>query len=95
KSTGEVMGIDQKTAQAFAKSQLGASVKLPTEGTVFVSVRDMDKEALLPIAKNLVDMGFKLVATGGTCEYLLEQGVAVRRINKVMEGQPHIVDAII
>ena len=95
KSTGEVMGIDQKTSQAFAKSQLGASVKLPTEGTVFVSVRDMDKEALLPIAKNLIDMGFKLVATGGTCEYLLEQGVTVRRINKVMEGQPHIVDAII
>ncbi len=95
KSTGEVMGIDANTAQAFAKSQLGAGVRLPQSGRVFISVRDEDKDALLPIAKDLAAMKFDIVATGGTCEFLAHHGIAVKRINKVLEGQPHIVDAII
>lgn len=95
KSTGEVMGLDVDVAQAFAKSQLAAGTVLPTEGTVFLSVKDTDKERLVPIARELVDMGFKLIATGGTCSFLREVGLNVERVNKVMEGQPHIVDAII
>ena len=95
KSTGEVMGIDRDVAVAFAKSQIAAGTHLPLEGTVFLSVKDSDKEALVPIAQDLVDMGFNLVATGGTCVFLKAQGLPVTRINKVMEGQPHVVDAII
>ncbi len=95
KSTGEVMGIDKDVAQAFAKSQLAARVVLPTIGKVFLSVKDSDKESLIPLAKDLKDMGFTLVATGGTCASLQEAGLEVTRINKVMEGHPHIVDAII
>jgi carbamoyl-phosphate synthase large subunit len=95
KSTGEVMGLDTGFTHAFAKSQLGAGTHLPKKGTVFLSVKDDDKEALIPIAKDLESMGFKLVATGGTCTYLQESGIEVKRINKVMEGQPHVVDAII
>jgi carbamoyl-phosphate synthase large subunit len=95
KSTGEVMGIDADFAQAFAKSQLGAGTMLPTEGTVFLSVKDADKEDLIPIAKELAELGFNLVATGGTCTKLQDAGLEVRRVNKVMEGSPHIVDSII
>lgn len=95
KSTGEVIGLDKDLANAIAKSQLAASVKLPTTGTVFLSVKNDDKEALLPLARDLSAIGFKLIATGGTCSYLQENGLDVERINKVMEGQPHIVDAII
>jgi carbamoyl-phosphate synthase large subunit len=95
KSTGEVMGLDTDVAQAFLKSQLAAGTVLPTGGKVFLSVRDSDKEKLTPIARELIDMGFKIVATGGTCDYLKKAGLPVERINKVMEGQPHIVDAII
>lgn len=95
KSTGEVMGLDRDVAQAFAKSQLAAGTILPVTGTVFLSVKDADKADLVPIARDLVEMGFKLVATGGTCAHLLDQGLPVTRINKMMEGQPHIVDAII
>jgi carbamoyl-phosphate synthase large subunit len=95
KSTGEVMGIDRGVAQAFAKSQLGAGIHLPIKGTVFLSVKDNDKEELQQIAQELLELGFKLVATGGTCSYLQEKGLDVQRINKVMEGQPHIVDAMI
>ncbi len=95
KSTGEVMGLDHDVAQAFAKSQLGAGTVLPTEGTVFLSVKQDDKEDLVPIAKELAELGFNLIATGGTCAYLREAGLEVKRVNKVMEGQPHIVDAII
>ncbi len=95
KSTGEVMGIDREVAHAFAKSQLGASTNLPLGGTVFLSVKDADKEGLVPIAKELAAMGFNLMATGGTCEYLLKSGLNVWRVNKVMEGQPHIADAVI
>ena len=95
KSTGEVMGIDRDMAQAFAKSQLAAGTVLPLEGTVFLSVKDRDKPEAIQVAQDLVEMGFKLVATGGTCKTLQENGIPVTRINKVMEGQPHIVDAII
>ncbi len=95
KSTGEVMGIDRDVAQAFAKSQLAAGTILPLKGTIFLSVKDADKADLVPIARELVEMGFRLVATSGTCAHLLESGLDVTRVNKVMEGQPHIVDAVI
>jgi len=95
KSTGEVMGIDKEMAHAMAKAQLAAGKRLPKTGKVFLSVKNEDKESLLPIARDLVAMSFDLVATGGTCAYLQEQGLEVMRINKVMEGQPHIADAII
>ena len=94
KSTGEVMGIDSNFATAFAKAQIGAGTMLPTEGTVFISLKDSDKPVILPAARKLVDMGFRLIATGGTAQYLEEQGIAVQRVNKVAEGRPHIVDKI-
>lgn len=95
KSTGEVIGLDKDLAHAIAKSQLGAGINLPVDGKVFLSVKDTDKPLLLPLAKDLVAMGFSLVATGGTCSYLEDNKVPVTRINKVLEGQPHIVDAMI
>ena len=94
RSTGEVMGLDTSFAVAFAKSQLGGGAKVPTAGTVFVSVRDSDKAKVVAPAKKLIDMGFKLIATGGTQRYLAGQGLEVGTINKVLEGRPHIVDAI-
>ena len=95
KSTGEVMGLDRDFGRAFAKSQLGAGVDLPDSGTVFVSVRDHDKQAILGPARDLLGMGFRLIATRGTADFLSEQGLTVDRVNKVLEGSPHIVDAII
>jgi carbamoyl-phosphate synthase large subunit len=94
KSTGEVMGIDHSFAIAFAKSQIGGGSRLPREGTVFVSVRDADKPRILAAMRLLASLGFQVIATGGTQRYLLEQGIAVAKINKVAEGRPHIVDAI-
>ncbi len=94
KSTGEVMGLDHDFGRAFAKSQMASGVRLPLEGTAFVSVRDRDKAAITPIARKLVELGFALVATDGTARFLNEQGVEATRINKVMEGRPHIVDAM-
>jgi carbamoyl-phosphate synthase large subunit len=94
KSTGEVMGLDKSFAIAFAKSQLGAGSRVPHAGTVFVSVRDADKPRLLDTLKLLVDLGFRIIATSGTLRYLTEQGVPASKINKVLEGRPHIVDAI-
>jgi carbamoyl-phosphate synthase large subunit len=94
KSTGEVMGIDVDFGRAFAKSQLGAGLDLPRSGTVFVSIKDRDKPALVPCCRKLVEMGFELVATRGTAAYFQEAGLPVRRINKVLEGRPHIVDAM-
>jgi carbamoyl-phosphate synthase large subunit len=94
RSTGEVIGLDTDFALAFAKSQLGASVELPRDGTVFVSVRDEDKARVLPAIRILTDIGFKVLATGGTARFLAEQGIASTRINKVLEGRPHIEDAI-
>lgn len=94
KSTGEVMGIDRDFPIAFAKSQLGAGTVLPEAGAVFVSVKDSDKPVILPGAKLLADLGFAIVATGGTADYLAAQGVPVDRVNKVAQGRPHIVDRI-
>jgi len=95
KSTGEVMGHDADLARAIAKAQVGAGVALPTGGTGVLSVRDEDKAALAPIARDLADMGFALLATGGTARFLREAGLEAARVNKVAEGQPHIVDAMI
>ena len=89
------MGIDNDFPAAFLKSQLGAGMKLPREGTLFVSVKDSDKAVILPAVKTLLDFGFKVIATGGTQKYLEEHGLNVTRVNKVAEGRPHIVDAII
>jgi len=94
KSTGEVMGIDCDFARAFAKAQLGAGVRLPLSGTVFMSVRDSDKKHIVTCAQKLYDNGFELVATRGTATFLGEKGIPVRMVNKVAEGRPHIVDAI-
>lgn len=95
KSTGEVMGIDSDFGRAFAKSQLGASTILPLSGTVFISIKDADKEAFVPICAELVELGFKIVATGGTQAALNDAGVAAMRVNKVMEGRPHAVDSML
>jgi carbamoyl-phosphate synthase large subunit len=95
KSTGEVMGIDASFEAAFLKSQLGAGMVLPQAGTVFVSVKNTDKAAIVPAVRRLIEAGFTIIATAGTQSYLAEQGLAVERVNKVAEGQPHIVDKII
>ena len=94
KSTGEVMGIDSDFATAFAKAQLGAGTVLPMAGTAFVSVKDGDKPVIREGVKGLLDMGFRVVATSGTADYLAGEGLAVERINKVLEGRPHVVDKI-
>ncbi|SEB41420.1 carbamoyl-phosphate synthase large subunit [Nitratireductor aquibiodomus] len=94
KSTGEVMGLDTDYALAFAKAQLGAGVDLPREGTLFVSVRDDDKARVLPAVKRLADAGWHVLATGGTARFLRENGIEAEKINKVLEGRPHIEDAI-
>ena len=94
KSTGEVMGIDSDFPMAFAKAQLAAGTVLPMAGTVFLSVKDSDKPVVLDAARDLVAMGFDLVATEGTARYLEGQGIAVARVNKVQQGRPHIVDRI-
>ncbi len=95
KSTGEVMGIDTDFATAFAKSQLGAGTILPNGGVAFVSVKDSDKPVILAAVTKLVDLGFSIIATGGTQKYLADEGIPVERVNKVAEGRPHIVDRII
>jgi carbamoyl-phosphate synthase large subunit len=92
RSTGEVMGLDTDFGRAFAKSQLGAGSKVPVDGVVFVSVKDPDKAAMVKPVKRLVDLGFKVVATGGTADYLRRHGIEAQRVNKVLEGRPHIVD---
>ena len=89
------MGIDRDFGRAFAKSQLGAGVDLPLSGTVFVSVRDEDKQAFIDICRALVDIGFSVIATGGTTKALNEAGVSATRVNKVMEGRPHAVDEML
>ncbi len=94
KSTGEVMGIDKNFAIAFAKAQLGAGTVLPSSGTVFVSVKDTDKAVIEPGIEKLIQLGFHIVATGGTARYLAEQGLEVETVNKVAQGRPHIVDLI-
>jgi carbamoyl-phosphate synthase large subunit len=94
KSTGEVMGLDATFEMAFAKAQLGAGVKLPSSGQVFLSVKDGDKRNLPAIARRLHDMGFSILATRGTAARIREAGLPVTLVNKVLEGRPHCVDAI-
>jgi carbamoyl-phosphate synthase large subunit len=94
RSTGEVMGLDYDYALAFAKAQLGAGVDLPRDGTLFVSVRDEDKQRILAPVKQLAKLGFRILATGGTARFLGENGVETQKINKVQEGRPHVEDAI-
>ncbi|MDT8427808.1 MAG: carbamoyl-phosphate synthase large subunit [Pseudomonadales bacterium] len=94
KSTGEVMGVGKTFAEAFAKSQLGAGEEIKTSGTVFISVRDADKRHLVKLASQLHEIGFSLVATSGTAAVIAEAGLPVKRVNKVNEGRPHIVDMI-
>ncbi|WP_137861036.1 MULTISPECIES: carbamoyl-phosphate synthase large subunit [unclassified Sphingomonas] len=95
KSTGEVMGIDMDFATSFAKAQLGAGTVLPGSGRLFVSVKDTDKPVILPGVRLLIELGFTIVATGGTADYLAGEGIAVERVNKVAQGRPHIVDRIL
>ncbi len=94
RSTGEVIGLDRSFGVAFAKSQLGAGSQLPKTGTLFVSVRDSDKPRILPAVRMLEEIGFQIVATAGTQKYLEENGVRAKRVNKVLEGRPHVVDAM-
>ena len=95
KSTGEVMGIDRDFPTAFLKAQLGAGTKLPEGGLLFVSVKDSDKMVILPAIRDMIDSGFRVIATGGTQRFLAAEGLPVERVNKVAEGRPHIVDKII
>ncbi|SEJ03415.1 carbamoyl-phosphate synthase large subunit [Pseudomonas linyingensis] len=94
KSTGEVMGVGDSFAEAFAKAQLGASEILPTGGTAFISVREDDKRFVAQVARDLIDLGFDVVATAGTAKLIEAAGLPVRRVNKVTEGRPHVVDMI-
>ncbi|MCP5347267.1 MAG: carbamoyl-phosphate synthase large subunit [Gammaproteobacteria bacterium] len=94
KSTGEVMGVGETFAEAFAKSQMGAGEHIQTGGTAFISVKDADKPGCLEVARKLKDLGFALVATRGTAKVIEEGGLQVRVVNKVAEGRPHVVDMI-
>jgi carbamoyl-phosphate synthase large subunit len=94
RSTGEVMGLDFDFSIAFAKSQIGAGSMLPRTGTLFVSVKDEDKPRILESMRTLAGLGFKIIATSGTLRFLRENGIAAEKVNKVLEGRPHIVDAI-
>lgn len=94
KSTGEVMGIGETFAEAYAKAQLGAGDEIPSKGTAFISVRERDKSEIVGVAKQLVDLGFKLVSTRGSGQLILDAGLEVGIVNKVKEGRPHIVDMI-
>ena len=94
RSTGEVMGLDTAFGKAFAKSQIGSGTGVPKAGTVFVSMRDEDKAGVVEAVRSLESAGFTIIATGGTQKFLEDKGIAVKKINKVLEGRPHIVDAI-
>ena len=94
KSTGEVMGVGDTFGEAFAKAQMGASEVLPTGGTAFISVRDDDKPLVAGVARDLINLGFEVVATAGTAKLIEAAGLKVRRVNKVTEGRPHVVDMI-
>jgi carbamoyl-phosphate synthase large subunit len=94
KSTGEVMGVADNFGEAFAKAQLSAGILLPRTGTVFLSVNDRDKSALIELATKFAELGFNLVATHGTAKAIEQAGLAVERVYKVMEGRPNVVDLI-
>lgn len=95
KSTGEVMGVGEDFAEAFMKGLLAAGQKMPKSGTVFVSVKDTDKPRVLEICSKLKMLGYRIISTHGTAQFLRSHGIVCSGINKVKEGQPHIVDAII
>ena len=95
KSTGEVMGIDRDFDVAFAKSLLGGGMLLPQGGTVFVSVKDADKDNIVPAVEKMVELGFSIIATGGTAAHLASKGLPVTQVNKVAQGRPHIVDKLL
>jgi carbamoyl-phosphate synthase large subunit len=95
RSTGEVMGIDSDFPISYAKAQLAAGMSIPTEGTALLSIKDGDKPGVIQVAKKLHEMGFSLMATGGTGDLLAKNGIPVQYVKKVREGRPHIVDAII
>jgi carbamoyl-phosphate synthase large subunit len=95
RSTGEVMGVGRSFGGAMARAMRASNYGIPTPGKAFLSVRDADKESLPPIAEDLVRRGYSLVATDGTCRYLRGQGFYCEYVKKVMEGRPHIVDAMI
>lgn len=88
------MGVADNFGEAFAKAQLSAGQKLPTRGTIFLSVRDRDKPAIVPVARQFVELGFKMVATHGTADVLEAAGFSVERVFKVKEGRPNVVDLI-
>jgi carbamoyl-phosphate synthase large subunit len=94
KSTGEVMGVGAHFGEAFAKSQLSAGIRLPLEGCAFLSVQDKDKPKALVLARKLTELGFEIVSTRGTAEYIAAEGIPVRKVFKVMEGRPNVVDLI-
>jgi carbamoyl-phosphate synthase large subunit len=94
KSTGEVMGVGETFGEAFVKSQLAAGINLPAKGTVFLSVKGADKPRAVAVARELVSLGFSLVATKGTAAVIEAAGIPVRQVNKVLEGRPHVVDMI-
>jgi carbamoyl-phosphate synthase large subunit len=94
RSTGEVMGLDKTYDMAFAKSQLGAGMRVPLAGTVFISVKDADKPRILPAVRKLIDLGFRICATGGTQRFLEAKGLDCAKVNKVLEGRPNVVDAL-
>jgi carbamoyl-phosphate synthase large subunit len=94
KSTGEVMGIDKDFDTAFAKSLLGAGMKLPQSGTAFVSVKDADKDNIVPAVEKMIELGFSIIATGGTAAHLQSKGLKIETVNKVAQGRPHIVDRL-
>ena len=94
RSTGEVMGIDTDFGKAFAKAELAASQRLPLKGTVFVSMNDREKAAVVPVVKDLMSLGFNVVATEGTRKVLVENGLEVELVLKLHEGRPHVLDSI-
>ena len=95
KSTGEVMGIGSTFGEAFAKSQLGASIELPIKGQVFISIKDDDKKNIIPVAQKLFNLGFKICATSGTAKILNDNEIETNYIKKVIEGRPNAVDAML
>jgi carbamoyl-phosphate synthase large subunit len=94
RSTGEAMGIDQDFGRAYAKSQLSANQRIPLSGTVFVTMNDRDKHAIIPVVKDLIAMGFKAIATTGTRQVLQDAGLDVELVFKLHEGRPHVLDGI-
>ncbi|MFT3725794.1 MAG: carbamoyl-phosphate synthase large subunit [Hyphomonadaceae bacterium] len=95
RSTGEVMGLDTSFGAAYLKSQIAAGMALPASGCVFISVRDSDKAAIEQPAREIAELGFTIIATGGTAQFLSDKGIKLERVNKVLEGQPHVVDALL